>query len=540
MPRMSAGVIPRTKFLLMKAPASTLYEERFGGDRNMFSVAMYAGRMMAKGVQVGCVIDCTALDLPSFEVPPDGKPVRYFHDTNEWDDFDMMYHALDPEVDSEGKSPAGASGVPPPEAVQKFLSVCASHWKSRPNECVALFDSRGGIGAAAFLAALYMCEKMRAPVHVALASVRKAMQPCGLADADLARELQRRYRGRREVKIENIPKWWFAVEDEEEEDDEGDEKDGGEEEKKRGRDDMVIVIPPFDKMEGNGAKDESSSAGGPVRKRPRPGEGGAADASPKEYPPVPGLQPQPPGSQRFERAVTVLKQLTGRPCDSGIPTGSEVALSSADALKSNLTHGRYKVTWRSRGRRGLLLVLTEGAYFVENPPGGGGNGSPLAVSTVKMRFPHPADPGRTQHRTLLDGVLVTDREGPASVPRYYATDILCHMGGTLTSRPFGQRVKYLVDGVIMARKRDAAKGGYDYGREPVKIRANEYFELGKLGFVLKDVTRGVAHETAGVTIAPKDAKYYVAGGAPGEDAVLMWEKGGEVPEDALLTHAGGL
>jgi len=29
--------IPRTPFLLLKAPVSTLYEEKFGGDRNMFT-----------------------------------------------------------------------------------------------------------------------------------------------------------------------------------------------------------------------------------------------------------------------------------------------------------------------------------------------------------------------------------------------------------------------------------------------------------------------------------------------------------------------
>lgn len=538
MPRMSAGAIPRTKFLLLKAPASTLYEERFGGDRNVFTVAMYSARMMAKRVRVGCVVDCTALDLLAFEAPPDGKPVRYYHNSSEWDDYDMEYHSLVPELDAKGKAASASSVVPPPTAVEKFLTLCASQWKSRPNEHIALFDSRGGFGTAAFLVALYMCEKMRAPVHVALASVREAAKPCGLADADLARELQRRYKGRREIKIENIPKWWFAVDDDEDEEDEDDQAGGedGEKKTKRERDDIAIVIPPFDQMGGNGSNDDGS--GGPAKKRPRAGEGESADAASsvaKAHAPVPGLQLQPPGSQRYERAVSVLKQLTGQPCTSGIPTGSEITLSSAEALGSGLTHDRYKVTWRSRGRRGLLLVLTEGAYFVENS--GDAGGANIAVSTLKMRFPHPTDRGRTQHRTLLDGVLVTDQEGPNKVSRYYATDILCHMGGTLTSRPFAQRVKYLVDGVIMARKRDT---GYDYGKEPIKIRANEYFEWGKLGFVLKDVMRGIAHETDGVAFTPKEGKYYGVEGARGQDAVLLWEKNGAVSEDALLAHASSL
>lgn len=528
-PRMATGAIPRTKFLLLKAPASTLYEERFG-DRNMFTVAMYGSRMMAKGLQVGCVVDCTALDLLAFEMPPDGKPVRYFHDTNDWDDFDMEYHSLLPQVDCEGKVADASTTVPPPSAVQKFFSICASHWKVRPNEHIALFDSRGGIGVAAFLAALYMCEKLRAPVHVALASVKEAMKPCGLADADLARELQRRYKGRREIKIESIPKWWFAVDDD---DDDGDEEGGdGEDEKKRRKDaDISIVIPPFHQMEGNGTKDDGSGA--PAQKRPRSSDGGAT-AKKAVHPPIHGLQSQPLGSQRYERAISVLKQLTGRLCVSGVPTGSEIALSSAGELATRITHTNYKVTWRSRGRRGLLLILTEGVYFVENSPEGVG----VAVSTIKMRFPHPADRSKTQHRTLLDGVLVIDREGPSKVPRYYATDILCHQGGALMSKPFGQRVKYLVDGVIMARKRDS---GHDYGREPVKIRAIEYFDLGRLGFVLRDVARGVAHETEGIALVPLEGKYYVAEGATsGGDDVLIWKRGGDVSEDALLEHTSSL
>ena len=64
---MSTSPIPRTPFLLLKAPASTAYEEKFGGDRNMFTVGMYCTRMMARGVRVGLAIDCTSLDIEDFE-----------------------------------------------------------------------------------------------------------------------------------------------------------------------------------------------------------------------------------------------------------------------------------------------------------------------------------------------------------------------------------------------------------------------------------------------------------------------------------------
>ena len=522
-------------FVILISSAESLYEERFGGDRNIFTVSMYSGRMMAKGVQVACVIDCTALDLAAFEIPSDGRVVRYFHNTNEWDDFDVEYHHLPPAsdvVDPEGGDAVGT--VPPDSAIEKFLSICASSLKSRPNGHIAIFDSRGGLGVASYLAALYMCERLRAPVHVALASLREAMKPCGLADADLARDLQRRYKGRREIKIENIPSWWWAVEDDDENDeDDQEEEDGGVDEvpnggrKKRGRD-LTVVIPPFDQIGSKGGQNfGDGDEGGLAKKRLRLGadpdtDASAAAGSGSPRPQIPGLQPQTPDSPRYKRAVTVLRQLTGRPCLPGIPMGTESPLTSG----TKLTHLKYKVTWRSRGRRGMILILSEGVYFLENGV------SQIDVFLVKggMHFPQPKNLSQPQHRSLLDGILVADREGQVIVPRYYATDILFHMGGKLTSKPFGQRIKYLMDGVIMARKKDAR---YDYRREPIKIRAKEYFDTGKLAFVLKDVTRGVAHETDGVVFVPSEGKYYATDGSEA-DTSLFWKRGDEMSEEELV------
>lgn len=44
--RLSASPVPRTPFLLLKAPASTLYEEKFGGDRNMFTGESLSGSFL--------------------------------------------------------------------------------------------------------------------------------------------------------------------------------------------------------------------------------------------------------------------------------------------------------------------------------------------------------------------------------------------------------------------------------------------------------------------------------------------------------------
>ena len=533
-PRMSSASIPRTKFLLIKAPASSLYEQKYGGDRNVFTVPMYAARMMAKKIQVGCVVDCTALDLEAFESIPNTSnkgTVRYFHDTSEWDDFDIDYKRLISSksedaaaaaapASSPSSSPVPASStVPSHSTVEEFLSLCAAHWSSRPGTHIALFDSRGGYGVAAYLCARYMCENMRAPVHVALASLKEVMKPCGLADATLIRDLQTRYKGRKEWKLESVPSWWWPIE----EDDEDDEvHDGNNKPKKRlnPSDELVVVVPPYDTLE-NGIQ-EKQRTGEPAERKKKTND--------TRQPIVPQLHQVFPGSPKYERAITVVSQLTSYQCKENLPFCQEERLVTADTLPSTLLHRKFKITWISRGRRGLLLILNEGVYFLEK----GDGTSPVFVSIVKsgMKFPVPTDLTKFQHRTLLDGVLVHDEDEGGLVPRYYASDILSHMGGILTTKPFAQRIKYLVDGVIMPRKKDTR---HDFGKESIKIRAKEYFDVDKLEFVLRDVTRGVTHGSLGVIFVPLEGRYRGGG-----DKCFLWEKNGNVSEQSLVEHLSSL
>ena len=510
----SSAPVPRTKFLLIKAPASSLYEEKFGGDRNVFTVPMYAARMMAKKIQVGAAVDCTSLDLHAFEPLTDDKgSKRYFHDTSEWDDFDIDYKALhDPPFSSN------TSAVPSQATVEKFLSFCESHWAKRPGTHIAIFDSRGGYGVAAYLCARYMCEKLRAPVHVALASLKEVIKPCGLADDTLLRDLQMRFKGRREWTLEQIPSWWWPIQDDDEEDADVDDKAGDDANpKKRSKPgdsgDLVVVIPPFD-----GAGDQ------PAQKRHKANE--------PRQPDVSQLLTVDPKSPKYERAITVVSQMTSVTCKQGLPFCQEKQISSTDALSASLPNKHYKVTWKSTGRRGLLLILNEGIYFLENGNDESGE-KRVAVSIVQgdMKFPVPNDPTKRQHRTLIDGTLVHDKEGSALVPRFYITDILCHMGGVLMAKPFAHRAKYLLDGVIMARKKDT---GHNYGKEPIKLRATEFFGIEKLDFVLKNVLRGVTHNCDGIVFVPMEGKYREG------DKRAVWEKNSNVSEESLVKYVSSL
>jgi len=193
-------------------------------------------------------------------------------------------------------------------------------------------------------------------------------------------------------------------------------------------------------------------------------------------------------------------------------------------------------SWRAAGRRGLLLVLRDGVFFVEPPPAGG---EELAVSLVpKMRFPHPKDPAQRQHRTLLDGILVEDDEGGKKVLRYLVFDALVFEGGILMRKPLSQRLKFVADGVVGSRKRDTA---HDYRDETFKIRMKEQFELPKIEFLLRKVLPAVTHKTDGLVFTPKDSPYEAAGtisGAGGPNmlkALFVWRPGGEVSEGDLVS-----
>ena len=239
-----------------------------------------------------------------------------------------------------------------------------------------------------------------------------------------------------------------------------------------------------------------------------------------------------PKSPKYERAITVVSQMTSVSCKQKLPFFPEKQVISTDALSASLPNKHYKVTWKSTGRRGLLLILNEGIDFLENGNDESGENR-VAVSIVQgnMKFPVPNDPSKRQHRTLIDGTLVFDKEGSALVPRFYASDILCHMGGVLMAKPFTHRAKYLLDGVILARKKDTS---HNYGKESIKLRAKEFFGIEKLDFVLKNVLRGVTHGCDGVVFVPMEGKYR------DENKLVVWEKNSNVPEESLIKYVSSL
>ena len=489
------------------------------------------------------VLDYACLSLLQLLFCTDTHNRNYSDNQNEWDEFDIEYQRLSPPRDTAG----GCDDPLAPKMLTEFHKIVSMFLQKNRGSLtyIALFDSRGGLGAASYLAAAYMCKSLKAPVHVAIEAVKEAtpLQPdpndaalakrkWGCCDVRLIKDLQARFKGRHEIVLDGkVPRWWWALGADEDADDgmsadEGDHeanaKGGPSDGKKRPRDDESITIPPC-------ADDDTRPA---AAKKARIGD----DAP---YPQLPSqiLEPLQRGSSRWTRAATVVGQLTQtEPLSSIAPVlkpdiDSSDALSNFQPIKSNPR--LFHVTWAStKSRRGLLLILDEAVYFIEEQHTGS-----IEISCVtNIKFPR-ADLTKRQHRTLIDVVLVKDVDQGAAVFRFYALDLIFIDGGMVHHKPLDQRLKYLQNGILIPRKKDEARGGggHIYSKEPIKIRSKDYFQISKLGFVLKDVCSGVAHEANGIKFVPAGEYGLAVSKKKGVAApAFSWKKGGRVPGDQLL------
>jgi mRNA capping enzyme, catalytic domain. len=544
MPRLSLSAIPRTKFILLKVPMSTVYEEKYG-DRNVFTVPMYVQRLIAKGIAVGLVIDCTAIDLDSFDCENkrnfgqggrEGGDLNhyYFHNVDEWSDFGIDYYKLaaDPHErnrEERGENPTGRISL---HVIQRFLHVCLEFWKEHPTLHISVFDARGGSGAAAFLTAYYLCHKWKAPVHTALTLIEHAApqsssnicsQMKGLYDIELMKQLQETFKGKKDIKVDysKYPEWWFGTED-----------------RKPLNTDGVLIIPSFvDTTAIKTKKDDDGSLESKVNDSSLSSSLAQDESHQRKKPKLEKYEPMfqcddlealPPNVDRFIRAVTVLKELTNNQATSAVDKLLYRVESNLDEQTlSKMQLGRCMITWKPVGRRGFLLILMDGIYFLENIE----YDSKLQVSLVKspLYIPNPQNPSSLQHRTLLDATLVMD----GIEPRFFISDILVHMGGTLLNKPFHKRLKYLMEGVILARKRSAKI--WDYSSEKVRIRAKEYFELEKIDFLLNQVMTAQKHEASSLEVVMLDG-FYLFDNDRGGKCVFYVNTGDEAMIKKMVAH----
>ena len=299
--------------------------------------------------------------------------------------------------------------------------------------------------------------------------------------------------------VGKFPSWWF--------DDEDASTD-------------VITIPLIKKKTQLGAEQSKLDLSmPPPNKKPRVLNQDSQKALP--------LQQLSSDSQRYNRAITVLKQFFNHASLSNIPIQAELNLDEGNLQQLHAT--KYKVTWGSVGRRGLLLVLSDGIFFLENDD----NNIKVSFLTCPLYVPNPQKPATCQHRTLLDVVLVTDKEHGISVPRFLVSDILVHMGYVLMNKPWNVRFKYVIDGVILARKKSTKI--WNYSKERIRLRAKEFFDLKEVDFVCNQVVKAQFHVTDGLRFVPQEGTYLYNVGSDDND-VLVCKSCDEVIMGKMLKY----
>ena len=420
MPRMYMKVVPRTKFVLLKVPLSTCYEEKFGGDRYVFTVSMYADRCVSQKLNVTCVMDATKLQQ---EEEQEETKNWYYHNVQEWDDYGMDHHTLQSDTKSTVE--------------EEFVKMCANHWKEQPNTLIALYDDRGGWGYASYLIAYHMCAVFKAPVHAALASLATINKSTtGCYDLRLVQKLQSTFHGTRPISfpISQLPSWWY--------DDTG-IKDNNKE---------VITISPCPKKRALESETDNDNHKNKLLK----------SATPNQLPKC--WMPLPKTSNRYKRALTVYQQLITSGNKKKQQQPSELLLSH----KEKLQHSNYKLVWYPNGIFGFLLFLHDGVFLITT------NNTEMNVHQLQptIQIPSPQNPKQYQHRTLLQATIVTSSDNISAV---VVQDIIAHNGGIVVHKSWKQRCAYWMDGVI-----NVFVSNKNNNKSPIKLHGMENFSLDQL------------------------------------------------------------
>ena len=146
-----------------------------------------------------------------------------------------------------------------------------------------------------------------------------------------------------------------------------------------------------------------------------------------------------------------------------------------------------------------MLLLSDGVFFVERGQ------NDISVSSVPgLWIPSPTSNAKPQHRTLLDGIIVVDKEQNSEIHRFLIFDILAHEGGILTQQNFTKREKFIPEGVVGSRKRAESAGRIPKtANSSMRIRYKDHFEVVKVPSIVKSYLPKISHEVDGLVFVPK-------------------------------------
>ncbi|RHX99246.1 hypothetical protein DYB25_001434 [Aphanomyces astaci] len=140
------------------------------------------------------------------------------------------------------------------------------------------------------------------------------------------------------------------------------------------------------------------------------------------------------------------------------------------------------------------------------------------------------------YKTLVDGVLVQDRDGGAVVRRFLAFDLIAWEGASVYKSKLEKRLQCLQNEIILPRKTVLSiwpfmcRQGAD---ESFRVRMKDHFRLDKTEHLLRNFIPKVTHDVEGLIFTPKQATYGV-GGFEADEPVFKFVT------DASMMMMGGL
>ena len=551
-PRRSIAPIPKSKFLQIKIPAETLYDTRYGGSKAQYTVEMFMTQMQLKGTPVGLAVDCSSYDWDSFasassssassssDSTPSPSPC-HFHDTTEWDTFDADYLSL-PTQPAQSSSSSNII-IPSSATTSWFITSTSAHFASNPHTHVAVFDC--SFGPAPFLMAAYLIVVLKAPVHVAVASVcwkidTTTDQP--LYQYELLHALQTRYKGTVPLTVPARPAFAPPATP------------------PCALSTTLTVVAPYTPPADGFAPPPPTL---PQASRKAAAQISLNTARDKRQKLLPTPTLVLPTSKQFRRVQTVLNEIghaAAAKIHTKLPPGAWPGLSYSTCTLEDLANNPLKATaltsYRPSGRPGLLLLLTDGVFFIEDkpvtnatsatkvtkplPPPAAGSGvssipinAPTNTITIThiphLHIPTPTAPAKPQHRTLLDCIWVkdVDKVAHATKDTLLLVDIIAHAGGLLAHKPFSHRAQFLHAGLLKPLSTDVT---HKHDDDPVKVTSLSMFNLDKFEYLTDTYVGGRQHGTSGLLFVDVEAKYNVGGKSEG---VRVWEK----EADVLLKEA---
>ncbi|ETV95534.1 hypothetical protein H310_10979 [Aphanomyces invadans] len=530
----------------IRPPLSTLYEVHYdttfkGATPTDLMEALIEQAKRGNLLNVATVIDASGNGL-------------YYHERGEWNDWDVEYVKLlaDPDADA-GHDASPTDIVPSKSFVGKFLQSVQQHFAGdRRDENIAVFGARG-YNTAAFLIVCYLVELKGMSLNDALETYKRS-NPMGIYSTPCLEGLYKRYystlkpQGLR-IRRSDPPSWDpVAVDDSPE---------------VVGADiltdeDMAHPFvrsshapPPSAPVQPHHAPPNAASASAtshqlsyrpavaPVFRMPEakkaPTKKRKIRTWEDEVEPFAFGQAVPVASAEHERLVAVIAELTGGASDGfpGCEATSLTMIHIRDPAKGELgtLTKEYLVTWRARGKRCLILALKDANYLVSRA---------MTFTKINVKFPRKRALHENTDKTLVDGVLVEDRDGDNGVVlRFLAFDVIAWEGSPVYKSKLEKRLQCLQNEIILPRKADRALEGAE---ETFRVRMKDHFRLEKTEHLLRNFIPKVTHNVEGLIFTPKQAAYGVGGfeaDAPvfkfvGTDA--MGGLDGSLTEAQLLQH----